>query len=238
MKILPLKYLVFVILLTSALAVYSSAYNSYVVSNTATTVESDTALSGENLEPETTPSTPDDSTVDETTSEQTTDDTASSSQNTEQKDSTSRDTNAAVDKEKKHSDASNQDSAVDMRDDQGKDTRFDRADLNCDTVINDRDLEIILGYYNRKYTPLVRSPDINNDGIVAQADLGELLAVYGLCDSDCPADFNADGAVDDCDLSIIKAYYNQPFTGMQSPDFNADGMVDQHDLGEFLAVYP
>jgi hypothetical protein len=236
MKILPLKYLVFVILLTSALLGYSAAYSTYVSHQTTTAVDANADQHTSTDADTVLPSSPEPDAGDA-------DDQQDSSQQTEsvdQQESTDTKMTNPDNQDPRKQQTNDQDAHKDIDRDQDaiqKDD-LDRADLNCDGRIDEMDLEIVLGYYKRPYTPLVRSPDINGDGIVAQADLGELLAVYGKCDPNCPADFNADGAVDDCDLSIIKAYYKQPFTGMQSPDFNNDGWVDQHDLGEILAAFP
>jgi hypothetical protein len=47
--------------------------------------------------------------------------------------------------------------------------------------------------------------DINGDGVVNGADLGQLLTAWGACGSpqNCPADLNGDGTVDGADLGIL-----------------------------------
>ena len=46
--------------------------------------------------------------------------------------------------------------------------------------------------------------DLNNDGVVNGADLGDLLGAWGACPG-CPADLNGDGLVDGADLGILLA---------------------------------
>lgn len=47
--------------------------------------------------------------------------------------------------------------------------------------------------------------DLNGDGLVGGADLGELLSQWGPCDNpdDCPADFNNDGVINGADLGVL-----------------------------------
>lgn len=47
------------------------------------------------------------------------------------------------------------------------------------------------------------SPDLNNDGIVDGADLGELLSAWGDCVGPCPADLDCNGIVDGADLGML-----------------------------------
>jgi hypothetical protein len=47
------------------------------------------------------------------------------------------------------------------------------------------------------------SSDINGDGAVNGADLGQLLAAWGPCPAPCAADLNGSGAVDGADLGIL-----------------------------------
>ena len=51
------------------------------------------------------------------------------------------------------------------------------------------------------------SPDIDGDGTVGPADLGQLLALWGQCKpkSDCAADFDSDGSVGPADLAELLA---------------------------------
>lgn len=47
--------------------------------------------------------------------------------------------------------------------------------------------------------------DLNGDGVVDGADLGELLAAWGNCPEKCAADLNDDGVVDGADLGLLLA---------------------------------
>lgn len=49
------------------------------------------------------------------------------------------------------------------------------------------------------------SPDINGDGIVNGADLTILLAAWGACTADCPADLDSNGVVNGADLTVLLA---------------------------------
>ena len=51
--------------------------------------------------------------------------------------------------------------------------------------------------------------DINNDGQVNGADLGLLLAAWGVCvdPANCPGDFNEDGQINGSDLGTLLAYW-------------------------------
>ncbi|MCB9849033.1 MAG: S8 family serine peptidase [Phycisphaeraceae bacterium] len=51
--------------------------------------------------------------------------------------------------------------------------------------------------------------DINNDGIIDTADLGQLLMHYG-SGAGSPADLNSDGVVDTADLGILLQSFGQP----------------------------
>ena len=53
--------------------------------------------------------------------------------------------------------------------------------------------------------PIVENPaDLNGDGVVDGADLGELLGAWGPCNA-CAADLNGDGVVDGADLGQMLA---------------------------------
>jgi len=59
-------------------------------------------------------------------------------------------------------------------------------------------------FYNT-LPPIVENPaDLNGDGVVDGADLGELLGAWGTC-SACAADLNGDGVVDGADLGQVLA---------------------------------
>ncbi len=47
--------------------------------------------------------------------------------------------------------------------------------------------------------------DLNCDGVVNGADLGQLLASWGACPQSCPADLNGSGTVDGADLGVLLA---------------------------------
>jgi formylglycine-generating enzyme required for sulfatase activity len=53
--------------------------------------------------------------------------------------------------------------------------------------------------------------DLNDDGVINGADLGQLLAAWGPCGS-CAADFNADGVVDGVDLGLQLADWGECVT--------------------------
>jgi hypothetical protein len=53
-------------------------------------------------------------------------------------------------------------------------------------------------------TPASSSGDLNGDGMVNAADLGLLLAQWGVC-AGCTGDLNGDGAVDAADLGLLLA---------------------------------
>jgi formylglycine-generating enzyme required for sulfatase activity len=53
--------------------------------------------------------------------------------------------------------------------------------------------------------------DLNNDGVINGADLGQLLAAWGPCQS-CEADLNANGVVDGADLGVQLANWGECVT--------------------------
>ncbi len=57
--------------------------------------------------------------------------------------------------------------------------------------------------YSQPWFLALKSADLNADGVVDGADLGSLLAVWGLCPQGCAADVNWDGRVDGADLGIL-----------------------------------
>lgn len=232
MKILSLKYLLFVIVITSTIIGVSGAYSTFIFPNTTTSLStvnnpaSDTSITA-TIQEETA-----DEPIRETDPQESTDDTKTPP--TSPQPPTPPSSETPIDDV---DDVRNDETNRKNDEDNVNYYSFERADLNCDAHINNKDLEFLLGYFNREFLPLIRSPDINNDGVVDQSDLGEGLAAYGDCDGDCPADFNGDQRVDDCDISIIKAYYDLCYNGFQSPDFNNDGVVDQSDLGKLLSGF-
>lgn len=66
--------------------------------------------------------------------------------------------------------------------------------------------------------------DLNEDGIVGGADLGELLAAWGAC-AGCPSDLNCDDAVNGADLGTLLAAWGPCAAGGESlmMAFNAAG---------------
>ncbi len=74
---------------------------------------------------------------------------------------------------------------------------YDAGDIN--------DAGQIIGYSGLKAVLLtpVGLGDIDNDGHVSVIDLLKLLASWGVCAADCPADLNHDGVVDRLDLMLL-----------------------------------
>jgi|GEM_PF-1328442 len=63
--------------------------------------------------------------------------------------------------------------------------------------------------------------DLNNDGVLTNADLGLLLGAWGPCNSSCQADFNGDEVVNGTDLGL--------FFGATHPSFSlACSLVAEH----------
>lgn len=105
------------------------------------------------------------------------------------------------------------------------------ADLNGDGVVDNKDLQILLGFWGPYTEGEFNSPDINGDGTVGVPDLLAVLSNWGTCDGDCPADLNGDQEVNKQDINIVQAFWGMenPILA-NSPDLNDDGMVNSQDL--------
>jgi hypothetical protein len=53
-----------------------------------------------------------------------------------------------------------------------------------------------------------RTGDVNGDGLVNFEDLLEILAAWGPCEGDCPADLDGDGVVGFADLLVVLANWS------------------------------
>jgi len=102
------------------------------------------------------------------------------------------------------------------------------GDLNDDKCVNEKDLKIIEGFWLLSGPYSIKSPDINNDGMVDVIDLLSVVGSFGACDFGDHADLNNDMVVSDKDKKIVEAFWGEeaPYHLRGTPDLNGDDVVD------------
>jgi len=110
-------------------------------------------------------------------------------------------------------------------------------DLNCDGVVDAKDVCILQGFWNHVSPCFTNTPDIDDDGMVGQSDLGILLSRFG--DVDTLIDLNNDQVIDDGDIYVIKGFWGlDPCVDKLTHvnlDLTGDNIINQSDLGVLLA---
>ena len=102
------------------------------------------------------------------------------------------------------------------------------GDLNDDKCVNEKDLKIIEGFWLLSGPYSIKSPDLNNDGIVDVIDLLNVVGSFGACDLGERADLNNDMVVSEKDKKIVEAFWGKqaPYQLRGTPDLNGDDVVD------------
>jgi hypothetical protein len=123
------------------------------------------------------------------------------------------------------------------------DSEVRSADLNHDGIVDKKDLDILLAFWDTKTGSEIsilsfsgdsefNSPDVNGDEIVNMKDLLEVLSSWGPCDGTCPADLNRNHEVESNDVKIVEAFWGMEGKNIhiRNPDLNTNGIVDTEDL--------
>lgn len=104
------------------------------------------------------------------------------------------------------------------------------ADFNADSIIDTRDILDYLNAWNEEDP----STDVDENGVIDEADFKLFLSIWMGCKDCLRADFNSDGTYNSLDILAFLNAYN---AGEDSADFNDDGVINSDDFNYFLAIW-